>query len=64
MTQQEETGDGSPAPALADVRISASGVVEYFDGTGWLLYTSLPQQSGPEAVFRLTEDPDPATGHE
>ena len=42
------------APKINDVRLGDSGVLEFYDGTAWILYPDVPDDDGPPQA--LTKD--------
>ena len=42
------------APKINDVRLGDNGVLEFYDGTAWILYPDVPDDDGPPQA--LTKD--------
>ncbi|GAQ77260.1 hypothetical protein ACOT81_26520 [Streptomyces sp. WI04-05B] len=42
------------APKINDVRLGDDGVLEFYDGTAWVLYPDVPDDDGPPQA--LTKD--------
>ncbi|MFF3375773.1 hypothetical protein ACFYXF_22835 [Streptomyces sp. NPDC002680] len=42
------------APKINDVRLGDNGVLEFYDGTAWVVYPDVPDDDGPPQA--LTKD--------
>ncbi|ELP66928.1 hypothetical protein STRTUCAR8_06231 [Streptomyces turgidiscabies Car8] len=49
-----DTARMADAPKINDVRLGDDGVLEFYDGTAWVLYPDVPDDDGPPQA--LTKD--------